>query len=498
MALLLLRWRPGKVKPVAVPGFPAGNPRAERTLNKPAGAHVVNIMRPQPNRIGFAARWRGRVAVGLVWIALGVGAAEPDVRRDAVVAAVEKVLPAVVNLATETIVPISDPFEQLLREFWDPYHRRQTTRYSLGSAVIIDEEGYVLTNDHVVRRASRIWINLTTGTNVYEAKLVGRDPKTDIALLKIQAPAGQKFTAIEFAEDDDLLLGETVLALGNPFGLGGSVSRGILSSKNRMVPQASDQLDVPNWLQTDASINPGNSGGPLVNLRGQLIGLNVAILREAQGIGFAIPVKRINEALAEILSPETMNQLWFGAQVRAGVPVLRVLTVDPDSPAARAGLRQGDRILQVNGRVPRGLVEFNRLLTANPARASILLVERDGSRRTLSVRLRPETEVFNAELIQRKLGVSLQELTPALAAALGLNTTDGFVVAGVDRDNLGLQPGMLVTAIDGQRPADLTAAAKLIHKRQKGEKVRLAVMLQQRFGRSMILRQGVAEVEVRE
>src|SRR6185369_10206701 len=176
--------------------------------------------------------------------------------------------------------------------------------YSLGSGVVIDEAGYLLTNDHVVRRADQIGVKFATGTNVYEATVVAHDEKNDVALLKLKAAPGEKFRAIRFAREDDLLLGETVLALGNPFGLGGSVTRGILSSKSRTVPKEGESLAIPNWLQTDAPINPGNSGGPLVNLRGELIGINVAIYREAQGISFAVPVKQVSAALAEIYSPE--------------------------------------------------------------------------------------------------------------------------------------------------------------------------------------------------
>ena len=141
-------------------------------------------------------------------------APEPDVRRDATVAAVEKVMPAVVNIATETIVNVRDPFDDLLRQFFDPYHRRQApnSQLSLGSGVIIDEEGYVLANDHVVRRADKIWVKVHGNETPYEAKLIASNPKSDVALIKLLAPPGERFTAVKFAGDDDLLLGETVLA----------------------------------------------------------------------------------------------------------------------------------------------------------------------------------------------------------------------------------------------------------------------------------------------
>src|SRR5262245_20679158 len=204
-----------------------------------------------------------------VWPAVFIhAAAETDVRRDATVEAVQQVMPSVVNIATEEVVPIRDPLENLFRDFFDPYYRRRppNTQYSLGSGVIIDEAGYVLTNFHVVGRARRVWVKLHDGRE-FEAEKVAVHSSTDVALIRIRSKAVEKCSAIHLAGDDDLLLGETVLALGNPFGLGGSVSKGILGSKTRRPPSDEEPLDVPDWLQTDAAINPGNSGGPLVNLR---------------------------------------------------------------------------------------------------------------------------------------------------------------------------------------------------------------------------------------
>lgn len=456
--------------------------------------------------------WRGRLVLAALLVngvggttSLRLAAAEGgDVRRDATVAAVERVMPSVVNIATATIVHVRDPFENLWREFWDPYHRSQppdSVGYSLGSGVIIDEEGYVLTNDHVVRRADKIWIRPAISTNVYEAVLVATDSKADVALLRIQARPGEKFTAIKFAQDDDLLLGETVLALGFPFRLSGSVSRGILSSKTRAAPKETEQLDIPNWLQTDASINPGNSGGPLVDLRGEMIGLNVAILANAQGIGFAIPIKRVAEALSEMLTPESSNKgLWFGARVKAGGGPLAVAAVQAESPAAKAGLQPGDLILAVNGQTPKGFINFNELLLTGPTREVSLTVAREGEQRTVSVRLVPEKTFFNASLIQKKIGISLQELTPELAETLGIDPVAGLVISGVDRGAVagkGLQPGCLVTAIDGRRTAAVTEAAKLIYAKKPGDTVRLGVVAFQQQGNFRYYRDGAVDLPVR-
>src|SRR5438034_11497231 len=185
------------------------------------------------------------------------GAVETDARRDTTVEAIERIMPSVVNIGTETIVEYNDPFEQMLREYWGPYYRRRPphAHYSMGSGVIVDENGYVLTCLHVVQRASRVWVTLADGRE-FEAqpKFMG-NARIDVALLKLITKGTEKFKAVKFAKDDDLLLGETVLALGNPFGLGGSVSRGILSSKNRRPSLEDEPLNVADWLQTDAAIN---------------------------------------------------------------------------------------------------------------------------------------------------------------------------------------------------------------------------------------------------
>ena len=459
-------------------------------------------------------QWRrlgGFLAVGcaLAWAPVARGQAAPDdVRRDATVLAAEKVLPSVVNIATETIIHVRDPFEEFFQQFWGPYHRQQPphSQYSLGSGVVIDEEGYVLTNDHVVRRADKITVKFCTGTNAYTATVVASDPKRDVALLKLNAQPGEKFKAIQLAREDDLLLGETVLALGNPFGLGGSVSRGILSSRSRMLPKEGQPLDIPNWLQIDAPINVGNSGGPLVNLRGELIGINVAVLGEvmgqrAQGIGFAIPIRRVLEALSDIFPTEFVKAYWFGARVKVGTTPLVIMSVQPQSPAGKAGLKAGDAILQVNGKAPKSFIDFSELLAAGAGSDETLAIRRGTARKDIAVRLVPEKSVFNAAMIREKLGLSLEGLTPPVAARYGVGPADAYFIAGVEEHSpaaeAGLQRGMLVTGMDGQLPADLCAAAKLLYARKKGDRVQLELAVPQRMGNFNVLRQGSVELAAR-
>ena len=428
--------------------------------------------------------------------------AETGARRDAVVRAVEQVMPAVVNIATEEIVPRRDRGEDFFREFFDRYYRRRApnTQYSLGSGFIIDEEGFLLTNFHVVSRARRIWVRLQDGRQ-FEAERVSGTAFTDLALLKMQTEEGESFTAVPFADDDDLLLGETVVALGNPFGLGGSVSRGILSSKSRRPENADASMDYQDWLQTDAAINPGNSGGPLINLDGELIGINVAVHREGQGIGFAIPIKRVSQALSDIYSPEWLRDLWFGATVKPGSDPLVVTAVERESPAGRAGLRARDEILKIDGEKPEGFIDFNRrLIKAGAERDVALEYRRGGTTRTMELRLVPEETFFNEDLIRRKTGASLQALTPELAEAFGLRGLNGLLVAGVDEDSpaaaIQLDRGMVVTAIDGQPMVEVLPAARFLYGKAAGDKVTMEVVVPRRSGAFIALRQVAVEITI--
>jgi S1-C subfamily serine protease len=433
---------------------------------------------------GFMAAW--------LWTSASTRAAtnaELDVRRDPTVGAVEQVLPSVVNIATRNLVRVRG--DDYFQQFFGPFYRRQQPEelFSIGSGVVIDEAGYLLTNDHVVRRADRIAVKFSHGTNTYEAVAVASDPNSDVALLKIVSAPGEKFQAIKFALEDDLLLGETVLAMGNPFGLGGSVSRGILSSKSRIAPKDGEPLDVRNWLQTDAPINPGSSGGPLVNLRGELIGINVAVLSEGQGIGFAIPIKRVMQSLSEIFPTEYVKSYWFGARVKVGTSPLEVTMVQPESPAGRGGLRVGDHILEVNGKEPKSFVEFAELLGAGAGKETRLTVQRGGAPVELAFSLVPEKSVFNAEIIRRKLGLSARQ------------AGEGFVISEVQPNSpasaVGLQDGMVITAVEGHVPSDLVGFAKLIYSKKRGEAVRLDLQVVQTRGAFNLVRYGQVELIAR-
>ncbi len=427
--------------------------------------------------------------------------AEPDTRRDATVIAVERVMPSVVNIGTKTKRERRGYVFDWFRENWAPYTQELPPQESAGSGVIIDEEGYVLTNAHVIDGADEIWVKLHDG-RILQAKLVTGTRKSDVALLQLISKGSEKFPAAKFAADDDLLLGETVVALGNPFGLGGSVSRGILSAGPRRA--ATDEpLKLADWLQTDAAINPGNSGGPLINLHGEIVGINVAVFRGGQGIGFAIPVKRVIEAISELITPETTNKrLWFGARFRPGSLPLRVMDVQPGSPADKAGLRAGDELVTYNEHSPKSFFRTTIELTEAGETGDVALALRRGVElKNLTVHMVPEKSFFNAELIKKKLGVSLQELTPALADNLGFNPKAGLLVGGVEADSpaasAGLEARMLVRGVDGLATTDIVDAAKLLFSKKRGDRVKLDLLVQRQRNGFIYTTQHAVELAVR-
>jgi serine protease Do len=241
-------------------------------------------------------------------------------------------------------------------------------------------------------------------------------------------------------------------------------------------------------------------------LRGELIGINVAVLNQvegqlAQGIGFAIPIRRVLEALSDIFPTEFVKTYWFGARVKVGTTPLVITSVQPKSPAGRAGLEAGDAILQVNSKPPKSFIDFADLLAVGAGSEVTLAIRRGTARKDMVVRLVPEKTVFNAGLIRDKLGLSLEELTPQLAARLGVAASDGFLITGVEEDSpaaaAGLRRDILVNAIDGQLPADLCAVAKLLYPKKKGDRIQLGIPVLQRMGSFNIRSQGVVELAVR-
>jgi len=435
-----------------------------------------------------------------IWFSLILVLAAPtraaeDIRRDSTVNAVEAVMPSVVNISAKTVVQRRGYFFDWFRDNWAPYSQELPPQLSAGSGVIIDEEGYVITNVHVIEDATEITVKLSDG-RVLPAELLAGTRRSDVALLKIHGNPGEKFKPVKLSAPDDLLLGETVIALGNPFGLGGSVSKGILSSKTRRATPTDDPMDMEDWLQTDAAINPGNSGGALVNLKGELIGLNVAIYREGHGIGFAIPIKRVSEALGDLFTPEALKSLWFGARFVASTNVITVRVVEPGSPAEKAGIKKGDTVLRVNNKPARNIMEVNRELIAGGShQPTAFALDRAGEKVSAAVKLVPETTFFNSNLVLRKLGCEVQDMTPEIATRLGLNAIEGVIVTSVEKGSpaeaAGLKRGHVIESIDNVTLPDVTVAARLLHAHDKGQRATISVLL------SRPLRRAVIQIRVR-
>ena len=338
------------------------------------------------------------------------------------VQAVANALPWVVNIGTEALVKVNDGYDDFFTDFYFFKLRRMKQKVvkeynPLGSGIIIDSRGFVLTNLHVVKRAHNIEIRLWNGMS-YKGELIGFDAPNDLCLIRMVGGEMPKdLKTAPFAKPDDVLLGESVITIGNPFGLEHSVSQGVLSAINRSYED--DTYPFNDILQTDAAINPGNSGGPLINLDGELIGINQAIRKNASGIGFAIPIKRIEQFLSHWLLPCRFSNAYLGisptTQLETGKHGIILTDIIPDSPAARAGLKAGDEITSVNGHATPRLIDFGRAVCLTQNNEKVIITLADNRKLKLTAeRMPPQL------LIQTRLGIQVQELTPALCDALDL------------------------------------------------------------------------------
>ncbi len=420
-------------------------------------------------------------------LALAVPLLAAETPDDPVVLAVQKALPAVVNINTEQLAERygRDPFEDLFRQFFGEPRRGV---HSLGSGVIVDEDGWIVTNYHVVRRASKIRVTMADGTD-YEARLVSGDQKNDLALLKIDPK--KKLPFLEIASREPML-GETVVAIGNPFGYDHTVTKGIISAKNRPLETEGQKFD--DILQTDAAINPGNSGGPLINTRGELVGLNTAILAQAEGIGFAIPAKRVASLLSLWFSPEKRARLSLGLRFSREDSKLIVTHVEPDSPAARAGLKPGTVIETVDGQRFTDVLPLQRYLLRKRPGDEVRFGD-------VTVKLAELPQVSAAELMFKKFGLSVQPMTAELADALGIATAQGLLVSGVQRgspaDEAGLRRGVVITHVAGEEIDSLERLAEQLADIQPGDPVLLAVVVSERRGSITIQQTGKVTLKAR-
>jgi serine protease Do len=342
------------------------------------------------------------------------GAAPLPSRRNEVVEVVEKVAPSVVNIAAEQIVRRRP---SLFDEFFFGFEPRARKSQSLGSGVIIDPKGVILTNDHVISGASKIVATTKSGLEL-ECEVVGSDTDNDLAVLRVRK-VGAPLPAIKLGTSSDLMIGETVVAIGNPFGLSNTVTAGVLSALGRSVRGGENQRVYTDFLQIDAPINPGNSGGPVVNIQGELIGIATAIIGGAQGIGFAIPVDRAKRIKDDLLTFGEVRAVWVGLRGRtltsgdgegAKPRGFRVHLIAPESPADRAGVRPGDVVVSVDGAPIDSKEAWDTALsTRGPGKPMKIALRGSAGERTITLTGQAPPPGVGMRILREQLGMSVRQ-----------------------------------------------------------------------------------------
>lgn len=412
-------------------------------------------------------------------------------RETPVVKAVQKVAPAVVNISSEQRVMSRDNpfsgfsgnpfFDNFFRDFFDYRPPRQYNRSSLGSGVIIDgRRGYILTNSHVIENAGKITVILQDERE-FEAKITGADPDSDLAVLQISSSAF--LPSIEMGSSDDLMIGETVIAIGNPFGFSHTVTTGVISALGRNI--RSDNKIFQDFIQIDASINPGNSGGPLLNINGDLIGINTAIYAKAQGIGFAIPIHKAKRIISDLIQYGEVVQGWTGIDVQAmdagmsqyfqapdqtaGGVIVR--EIDPDSPGSRAGLVAGDIVVAIGNRNVSSVSDYwSAMRDYGVGEAMSFQVVRKGKHLTVPVKSIVFPEERAPLTAYRLIGVKVREVSPGRNTRKGvLNAVAITEVASTSYlGKIGAEPGDIIRQIDDMPIHTLSdynrAVVRILHK----------------------------------
>lgn len=392
---------------------------------------------------------------------------------------VQKLKPSVVNISTTSLIhqrgfsfksPFgggeNDPFEDFFKKFFGDIPKQEFRQRGLGSGFIISEDGYIVTNNHVIDRAEDIDVILEDSEK-YKAKIIGRDPKTDLALLKIE-PKG-KLPAVTFGDSDKFQIGDWVIAIGNPFGLGHTVTAGIISAKGRVLGFG----NYDDFIQTDAPINPGNSGGPLFNLKGEVVGVNTAIVAGGQGIGFAIPINMAKNVVEQIKDKGKVVRGWLGVLAQQVTPEIAesmklkevkgalVSDVTPNGPADKAGIKRGDIIVELNGNKIQSVSQLTSTvaLTA-PGTQEKLKVIREGEEKEITVIIgelpenigvQPTEEKAQGET-EQKLGLSAEEINSQIASRFNLREEQGVIITSVLPGSIaaesGFMPGDIVLEIN--------------------------------------------------
>jgi serine protease Do len=411
----------------------------------------------------------------------------------------KKMRPIVVNISTTQVsegrgsqeVPNpfgeEDPFNDFWRRFFGgPMPRGPQRQRSLGSGFIIDGDGSILTNNHVVENASKIVVKLSDDQE-YEAKVIGRDQKTDIAIIKINAKTN--LSTANFGDSDNLEVGEWVVAIGNPFGLDSTVTSGIVSAKGRHIGQG----PYDNFIQTDASINPGNSGGPLINLRGEVVGINTAIFSRTGGnigIGFAIPINLVKELLPQLRGKGKVTRGYLGVLIQKVTPEIAeslgldkssgalVANVSKDGPAEKAGVKVGDVIIEFDGKEVRDSGDLPIIVARTSVDKKVRMkVLRDKKEVTLNVAVGElkDEEIVATAPEKGELGLTVQRLTPQMAESLGLERAEGIVVTAVEpgsvADDAGIRRGDIILEVDRKAVRNIEDYKKAVAGVRKGRGV---------------------------
>ncbi len=403
----------------------------------------------------------------------------------------------VVNISTTKVVkeaeiwpfdeyPFESPFDEFFKHFFGEIPQIPRREKSLGSGFIISSDGYILTNNHVVSGASEVKVKLPN-KEVYKAKIIGTDPKTDIALIKIES--SYTLPCAILGDSDKLKVGEWVIAIGNPFGLSQTVTAGIVSAKGRFI--GSGPYD--NFIQTDAAINPGNSGGPLINLRGEVIGINTAIVAGGQGIGFAIPINMAKAIIPQLKTKGYVVRGWLGVSVQEVTPALAksfglkrpvgalVAGVIDGSPADKAGIKRGDIIVVFDGHPVREMRELPIIVANEPIGKVVkCVILRGGRKIVLKVKVGkmpgPGKKVA-AEKVERALGIRVRNITPKLAQMFGISEDKGVIVVYVDPEGPAygiIYKGDVIQEINGYEVDDLKDYEKAISN-IKGDTIRMYI-----------------------
>jgi serine protease Do len=379
-----------------------------------------------------------------------------------------------------------NPFGDFFGPFSEENPPRGFQQRGVGSGFVMNRDGYILTNNHVVEDADQIKVKLANGKE-YDGKVIGRDPKTDLALIKINASSDLQ--PLTLGNSDDLKVGSWVVAVGSPFGLEQTVTAGIVSAKGRVI--GSGPYD--NFIQTDASINPGNSGGPLINMKGEVVGINTAIIASGQGIGFAIPINMAKEVAPQLQEKGHVTRGWLGVSIQEVTPELAksfglkekkgalVAQVVSGSPAEKAGIEQGDVIVEFDGKEVSDSKDLPRIVASAPVgKAVTIKLSRDGKildRQVKVGELEEKVEVAKASSSHKPLGITVQDLTPEIAKGLGLKKDTGVVVTRVEPGspaaNAGIQTGDVIREVDRKPVKDVEDFVQKIEKAKDQDNVLL-------------------------